>query len=82
MLDAKKRAPGYLCFTRFAAFHLEVRHGRHSFRRFFIFFPCYLTPEEKIVNKAKYIFSCLACSCCTSIARNLVSEELLCQVFI
>ena len=34
----EKRVPGYLCFTRSGASHLEVRHGRHRFRRFFIFF--------------------------------------------
>ena len=46
----EKRAPSYLCFTRFGAFHLEVRHPwQISLQALFHFFPCYLTctPEEE-----------------------------------
>ena len=79
----EKRVPGYSCFTRFGASHLEVRHGRHRFRRFFIFSLLFdMYTRRKIVNKAKYIFICLACFGFTCIARNLASEELLRQVFI
>ena len=54
-----------------------------SFQAFFhFFFPLLFDTRRKIVNKAKYIFICLACFGFTCIARNLVSEELLRQVFI
>ena len=76
--------PGYgLCFTRFGAFHLEVRDRRHRFRHFFIYFFFLLfDTRRKIMNKDKFTFIFLACPCFTCIVRNLASEELLRQVLI